>query len=167
VLIEFMCSRRLLLVLDNCEQVVDAAAKLAETLLRSCPEIRIRATSREALNIVGETVEPVSPLPCRETYSESTDLGAGNDAVALFAERAAAAVPGFALTAENAATIDQICSRLDGLPLAIRGGGGTFAGDVARPDPGPTVRPIHAADPRQPTCADTPTDAGLERRLEL
>lgn len=119
VLIEFLGSRRLLLVLDNCEQVVDAAANLAETLLRSCPEIRILATSREALGIVGETVEPLSPLPCPETYSETTPFGAGNDALALFAERAAAAVPGFELTTENAATIAQICSRLDGLPLAI------------------------------------------------
>ena len=119
VLIEFLSSRRLLLVLDNCEQVVDAAAKLAETLLRSCPEMRILATSREALGIVGETVEPLSPLPCPETYSEPTPFGSGNDAVALFAERAAAAVPGFELTTENTATIAQICSRLDGLPLAI------------------------------------------------
>ncbi len=119
VLIEFLSSRQLLLILDNCEQVVDAAAKLAETLLRSCPEIRILVTSREALGIVGETVEPLSPLPCPETYSESTPLGTGNDAVALFAERAAAAVPGFELTTDNTATIAQICSRLDGLPLAI------------------------------------------------
>jgi predicted ATPase len=119
VLIEFLSSRQLLLVLDNCEQVVDAAAKLAEMLLRSCPEIRILATSREALGIVGETVEPLSPLPCPETYSEPTPFGSGNDAVALFAERAAAAVPGFELTTENTATIAQICSRLDGLPLAI------------------------------------------------
>jgi non-specific serine/threonine protein kinase len=119
VLIEFLSSRQLLLVLDNCEQLVDAAAKLAETLLRSCPEIRILATSREALGIEGETVEPLSPLPCPETNSEPTRLGSGNDAVALFAERAAAAVPGFELTTQNAATIAQICSRLDGLPLAI------------------------------------------------
>jgi non-specific serine/threonine protein kinase len=119
VLIEFLSSRQLLLVLDNCEQVVDAAAELADALLRSCPEIRILATSREALGIVGETVEPLSPLPCPDTHSEAISLGAGNDAVALFAERAAAAVPGFALTTENTATIAQICSRLDGLPLAI------------------------------------------------
>ena len=95
VLIEFLCTRQLLLVLDNCEQVVDATAKLAETLLRSCPEMRILATSREALGIVGETVEPLSPLPCPDTYLEATCLGSGDDAVALFAERAAAAVPGF------------------------------------------------------------------------
>lgn len=119
VLIEFLSSRQLLLVLDNCEQVVDAAAKLAETLLRSCLEIRILATSREGLGIVGETVEPLSPLPCPATYSEPTPLGSPDDAVALFAERAAAAVPGFELTTENAETIAQTCSRLDGLPLAI------------------------------------------------
>ena len=119
VLVEFLSSRQLLLVLDNCEQLVDAAAKLAETLLRSCPDIRILATSREALGIVGETVEPLSPLPCPETYSEPTPFGSGSDAVALFTERAAAAVPGFELTTENTATIAQICSRLDGLPLAI------------------------------------------------
>jgi predicted ATPase len=119
VLIEFLCTRQLLLILDNCEQVVDAAAKLAETLLRACPQMRILATSREALGIAGEAVEPLSPLPCPDTYSEATGLGPGDDAVALFAERAAAAVPGFALTTENTATITQICSRLDGLPLAI------------------------------------------------
>ena len=119
VLVEFLSSRQLLLVLDNCEQLVDAAANLAETLLRSCREIRILATSREAIGIVGETVEPLSPLPCPETYSEPTPLSSANDAVALFAERAAAAVPGFALTTANTATIAQICSRLDGLPLAI------------------------------------------------
>jgi predicted ATPase len=119
VLIEFLCTRRLLLVLDNCEQVVDAAAKLAEALLRACPELRILATSREALGISGETVLPLSPLFCADTYSDPTSFGSENDAVTLFAERAAATVPGFALTAENTATIVQICSRLDGLPLAI------------------------------------------------
>ena len=119
LLIEFLCARKLLLVLDNCEQVVDAVAKLAETLLAVLSGVRILATSREALGIVGETVEPLSPLPCPDTYSEPTPLGSGNDAVALFAERAAAAVPGFELTAENTATIAEICSRLDGLPLAI------------------------------------------------
>jgi predicted ATPase len=71
------------------------------------------------IGIAGEAVEPLSPLPCPDTYSEATGLGPGDDAVALFAERAAAAVPGFVLTTENMATITQICSRLDGLPLAI------------------------------------------------
>ena len=119
ILIEFLSSRKLLLVLDNCEQVVDAAAKLTETLLRSCPGIQILATSREALGIGGETVAPLAPLPCPEIPSGATCLGPSYDAVALFAERAAAAVPGFALTAENTVTVAEICLRLDGLPLAI------------------------------------------------
>jgi non-specific serine/threonine protein kinase len=119
VLIEFLSNRRLLLVLDNCEQVVDEAAKLAERLLRASPELHILATSREALGIGGETVLPLSPLSCTGTYSESTGLGPCNDAVALFAERATAAVPSFELTADNTATVAQICSRVDGLPLAI------------------------------------------------
>ena len=62
VLIDFLCSRKLLLVLDNCEHVVDAAAKLAETLLRACPDLRIMATSREALGIGGEAVLPIVPV---------------------------------------------------------------------------------------------------------
>ena len=119
VLIEFLSNRRPLLVLDNCEQVVDEAAKLAEALLRASPELHILATSREALGIGGETVLPISPLSCLEANSEYPSLGPCNDAVALFAERATAAVPGFELTADNMATISQICSRVDGLPLAI------------------------------------------------
>jgi non-specific serine/threonine protein kinase len=120
VLIDFLCSRKLLLVLDNCEQVVDAAAKLAEALLRACPDLRVLATSREALGIGGEAVLRLSPLAFPETDPEPTLGGLpGFDAVALFAERAAAAVPGFQLTEDNKATVAQICSRLDGLPLAI------------------------------------------------
>jgi serine/threonine-protein kinase PknK len=120
VLIDFLCSRKLLLVLDNCEHVVDAAAKLAEMLLRACPELRIMATSREALGIGGEAVMRLSPLAFPEVDPEPTLRGlSGFDAVALFAERAAAALPGFRLTEDNKETVAQICSRLDGLPLAI------------------------------------------------
>jgi predicted ATPase len=120
VLIDFLCPRKLLLVLDNCEHVVDAAAKLAETLLRACPDLRIMATSREALGIGGEAVLRLSPLAFPEVDPEPTLGGLpGFDAVALFVERAAAALPGFRLTEDNKATVTQICSRLDGLPLAI------------------------------------------------
>src|SRR5215212_9532653 len=120
VLIEFLSTRRLLLVLDNCEQVVDAVAKLSETLLRACPQVRILATSREALAIGGESVLRLAPLAVPEADQDPTIGGMpGYDAVAVFAERAVAAVPGFELTENNKATVAKICSRLDGLPLAI------------------------------------------------
>jgi non-specific serine/threonine protein kinase len=120
VLVDFLSTRKPLLVLDNCEQVVEAAAKLTEALLRSCADLRILATSREALGIGGESVLRLSPLAFPHTDSEPTLGGLpGYDAVALFAERAATAVPGFQLTDENKATVARICSRLDGLPLAI------------------------------------------------
>jgi predicted ATPase len=120
VLVEFLSSRKLLLVLDNCEQVVDAAAKLAETLLRACPELRILATSREALGIGGEAVLRLSPLAFPDADAEPTLNALPTfDAVALFADRAAAAVPDFELNDDNTATVARICSKLDGLPLAI------------------------------------------------
>lgn len=118
VLVEFLAPRRLLLVLDNCEQVIDAVANVAESLLRVCPLLRVLATSREQLGIRGEVVLPVPPLsvpdPNRLPKGQSRD-----DAVALFTERAAAAVPGFELTEDNKATVARICQRLDGLPLPI------------------------------------------------
>ncbi|MDH6291235.1 protein kinase domain-containing protein [Rhodococcus opacus] len=118
VLVDFLAPRTLLLVLDNCEHVVDAVAKLAETLLRSCPRLRILATSREPVGIGGETVLPIPPLPVPDP--DRLPKGPpGNDAVTLFAERGAAAVPGFELTEHNTVTIARICRRLDGLPLPI------------------------------------------------
>ena len=93
------------LILDNCEHVVAAAAALARTLLAECPGLTIVTTSREPLGLTGETLLPLAPL---------TD-----DAVALFADRAAAVRPGFTVTAENRAAVAEICAALDGLPLAI------------------------------------------------
>lgn len=118
VLIEFLESREVLLVLDNCEQLVDAAAKLSEGLLRVCPRLRILATSREQLGIGGEAVLLLNPLPIPDPDHLANELHR-NDAVTLFVERAAAAVPGFALTDDNKVTVAQICQRLDGLPLPI------------------------------------------------
>jgi non-specific serine/threonine protein kinase len=119
VLVAFLCSGHMLLVLDNCEQLVDAVAELAETLLRGCPQVRILATSRESLGVLGEAVLPLAPLAVPDTLDPTLEGLHTYDAVALFAERAAAAVPGFALTKANKATVTQICGRLDGLPLAI------------------------------------------------
>ncbi|MFD2470436.1 BTAD domain-containing putative transcriptional regulator [Amycolatopsis silviterrae] len=95
--------RHLLLVLDNCEHVVDAAAELVQTLLRTTRHLRILATSQEPLGLPGETVFAVEPLPTE-------------DAVRLFTERATASAPGFAGDPD---TITEICRRLDGLPLAL------------------------------------------------
>ncbi|MDV7086718.1 protein kinase domain-containing protein [Rhodococcus opacus] len=120
VLVEHLAARELLLVLDNCEHLVDAAAKLAETLLRVCPGLQILATSREPLGIAGEAALRVPPLTVPDPERQPSLRGLPKyDAVTLFVERAAAAVPGFALTEENSATVAGICHRLDGLPLPI------------------------------------------------
>ncbi|MFH9728357.1 AfsR/SARP family transcriptional regulator [Streptomyces sp. NPDC017254] len=104
-LVEYLARRPFLLVLDNCEHVIDAAAALAETLLTHCPGLRVLATSREPLGVPGESVRPVEPLPRAPAHR-------------LFAERARAVRPSFDL-ARDGATVDEICRRLDGLPLAI------------------------------------------------
>ncbi|MEY2228632.1 BTAD domain-containing putative transcriptional regulator, partial [Streptomyces sp. BF23-30] len=104
-LVEHCAHRRLLLVLDNCEHVIGAAAELAERLLTHCPGVRILATSREPLGVPGETVRPVEPLPPDPAHQ-------------LFADRGASARPGFSPT-DDPAAVAEICARLDGLPLAI------------------------------------------------
>jgi predicted ATPase len=111
--------RELLLVLDNCEQVLAAASDVAN-LLAACSHLSILATSREPLHIRAEREIAVAPLPL-PAPGRLPALGelAGVAAVALFVERAQAASAGFALTAENAAAVAGICRRLDGLPLAI------------------------------------------------
>ncbi|MEU6586109.1 protein kinase [Nocardia sp. NPDC046763] len=116
-LVEALAPYDLLLVLDNCEHVIDAAAKLSEALLLACPNVRILATSREALGIGGEAVYPLQPLGIPDSTNERAL--AHSHAVTLFVERAAAAVPGFEMTEANQRGIAQICTRLDGLPLAI------------------------------------------------
>jgi predicted ATPase/DNA-binding SARP family transcriptional activator len=113
-----LAGRQLLIVLDNCEHLLDACARLAHDLLGDCPGMRILATSREPLTTTGERVYPVAPLP---VPPPAVGLGEAIDspALRLFADRAAAAVFGFRLTAENLPAVAEICRRLDGLPLAI------------------------------------------------
>ncbi|WP_435974887.1 AfsR/SARP family transcriptional regulator [Streptomyces sp. Qhu_M48] len=105
-LVEHLARRPLLLVLDNCEHVIGAAAALAETLLTHCPQLRVLATSREPLGVPGESVRPVEPLPPDPAHR-------------LFTERARTVRPSFDLVRDGGATVDEICRRLDGLPLAI------------------------------------------------
>ncbi|MFI6381987.1 AfsR/SARP family transcriptional regulator [Streptomyces sp. NPDC050658] len=105
LLVEYCAARGPLLILDNCEHVIGAAADLAETLLTRCPGLTVIATSREPLGVPGELVRPVEPLPPDPAHR-------------LFAERAAAARPGFD-AGDDETAVAEICRRLDGLPLAI------------------------------------------------
>ena len=105
--------RALVLALDNCEHLLDACAALCGRLLAAAPDLRLMATSREPLRVAGETVWPVPPLA-----AESAD-GRAAEAVRLFAERAAAIAPDFALTRDNVGPVAAICRSLDGMPLAI------------------------------------------------
>ena len=119
VLETFLRGRRLLLVLDNFEQVVGAAPSIT-ALLAACPDLKALVTSRIALRVLGEQEFPVPPLalPDPDRLPPVADL-ARTEAVALFVQRARAVRPDFVLTAESAPTVAQICQRLDGLPLAI------------------------------------------------
>jgi predicted ATPase/DNA-binding CsgD family transcriptional regulator len=119
-LCEFLADRQLLLVLDNCEHVLDTTAALAEQLLRAAPGLRILATSRHPLDIPGETTLEVPPLSLpRPEALGSPDSMLGWDAITLFVDRATAIQRGFALNDGNAAVVGQVCHRLDGIPLAI------------------------------------------------
>src|SRR6202045_1414002 len=112
-------SKQLMLVLDNCEHVVDAAARMAESLLRVNPAARVIATSRELLRVEGEWVSPVPPLAVPAEGSPDSEDPLRYGAVRLFVERARAATPYFSPDARVAAAIVGICRRLDGIPLAI------------------------------------------------
>ncbi|MEJ2206308.1 MAG: BTAD domain-containing putative transcriptional regulator, partial [Gemmatimonadota bacterium] len=104
-------------VLDNCEQLVEACAELVDALLRACPTLSILATSREALGVPGERAWLVPPLGLPEAGNGVS--GTGSEAVRLFVERARDVVPGFDLTPANSPVVADICRRLDGIPLAI------------------------------------------------
>ncbi|MFI6291760.1 BTAD domain-containing putative transcriptional regulator [Nonomuraea sp. NPDC050790] len=111
-------SRGPLLVLDNCEHLVEPVAELVETLLREVPDLRVLATSQEPLALTGEVLLAVPPLPTPEPDADLATLRE-TAAVRLFLARAAAAAPGFTLDAGNAAAVAAICRRLDGIPLAL------------------------------------------------
>jgi predicted ATPase/DNA-binding SARP family transcriptional activator len=108
-----------LLVLDNCEHLVAGCAVLSETLLRSCPTLRILATSREPLGTPAEVTWLVPPLAWNADPRHGTTSGPLSDAAQLFLERARAVAPDFQISEANAAAVNEICQRLDGMPLAI------------------------------------------------
>jgi predicted ATPase/DNA-binding CsgD family transcriptional regulator len=119
-LADVLGSRELLLILDNCEHLVEAAARLADSLLDSCPRLRILATSRETLDVPSEIVWPVPTLsipdPQRPPAVEELE---GSESARLFAERARRRDPTFSLSQHNARAVAEICQRLEGIPLAI------------------------------------------------
>jgi predicted ATPase/DNA-binding SARP family transcriptional activator len=119
ILTDFLQNKRTLLILDNCEHLIQACAELAETLLRACPELHILATSREALSIAGEAVYLVPSLTTPDPLKSTLGTLSQYEAVQLFLERAQSAVRDFSLTQGNAHAIAQVCHHLDGIPLAL------------------------------------------------
>jgi len=118
VLTAYLSEKKLLMILDNCEHLIEASADLAVNLLRDCPEVQLMATSRENLAIPGEKSFAVSSMEIPPENAPVQDLERF-EAVGLFVERAAAALPDFRITDRNSRSIINICRQLDGIPLAI------------------------------------------------
>ncbi len=119
-IVESLKRKKALLIFDNCEHVVNAAAELVDEILHNCPNVRILATSRQALGIVGEVVYRVRSLSLPDsTDGLKADEGLHYGAIALFVDRAQASDARFAFTDESAPIVAEICGRLDGIPLAL------------------------------------------------
>jgi predicted ATPase/class 3 adenylate cyclase len=120
VVLRYVCDKRMLLVLDNCEHLLHACAELIAQMLRAAADLRVIAGSREALRIAGETIFPV---PALAVPDERTSVTIGTldryEATRLFVQRATASQPRFEVTERNAGVIVDVCRRLDGIPLAI------------------------------------------------
>jgi predicted ATPase/DNA-binding CsgD family transcriptional regulator len=115
LLADYLAGRHLLLILDTCEHLAGGCAMLSEVLLRAAPRLRILATSREPLEVMGEQAFVVPPLDVPEAGAPA----GGSESVELFVDRAEAIVPGFALTAANEQAVARLCRELDGIPLAL------------------------------------------------
>ena len=120
-LLRFIGDRQMLMVLDNCEHLLDASAALVAALLAACPALTLLATSREPIGVAGEVSWRVP------------SLSLADEAIELFTDRARRARPDFAVTDDNAATVTEICRRLDGMPLAIELAAARVRALVARP----------------------------------
>ena len=115
----YLKTHRLLLILDNCEHIIDAAREVATTIIELCPHVRVLSTSREALGVEAEWVYRLPSLACPPDSSRTAQDALRYGAVALFVDRALAVNAGFVLTNDNALEVGEICRRLDGIPLAI------------------------------------------------
>jgi predicted ATPase/class 3 adenylate cyclase len=119
IVTDYLRAKQLLLILDNCEHLVRACAKLADQLLHVCPQLKIVASSREALGVAGETIYHVPSLSLPDPTQVTREALSDSESVRLFVERATAAQSKFNLTDQNAHAVAQICNRLDGIPLAL------------------------------------------------
>ena len=119
IVTDYLRAKQLLLILDNCEHLTEGCAKLSDHLLHACPQLKIIASSREALGIAGETAYRVPSLSLPDQAQVTREAVLGFESVQLYVERASAANPKFHLTNENASDVAQICCRLDGIPLAL------------------------------------------------
>jgi predicted ATPase/class 3 adenylate cyclase len=117
-LLTALASRSCLLIVDNCEHLIDSAADTIDAILGACPKVCLLATSREGLGLEGEQVMPVPPLSVPAPQAE-TSAAEHNEAVLLFVDRAQSVQPGFALDGANREAVVEVCRRLDGIPLAI------------------------------------------------
>ncbi len=120
LLVDYLAEKELLLILDNCEHLLDSCSIVVSAILHGTPGIRVLATSRQPLNSDGEFVYPVPPLAVPEANSPmSIDQMSQFEAVALFCDRAAAASGQFALSGDNHVAVVRLCHQLDGMPLAL------------------------------------------------
>jgi predicted ATPase len=119
IVTDYLRAKQLILILDNCEHLIEACAKLSDHLLHTCPHLKIIASSREPLGIAGETAYRVPSLSLPDQAQVTREAVLGFESVQLFVERASVANPKFHLIDENASDVAQICRRLDGIPLAL------------------------------------------------
>lgn len=119
IVMDYLRAKNLLLILDNCEHLVEACAQIADQFLHNSPKMKIIVSSREALGINGETVYRVPSLSLPDQAKVTREALEGFESIQLFVERARAANPKFDLTDRNASSVAQICRRLDGIPLAL------------------------------------------------
>lgn len=118
-LTKYLRTKQLLLILDNCEQIVAVTVQIAEEILRICPQVQILVTSREILNLIGEVQFRVPPLSLSKEKSSNNDTFSPSEAVQLFVDRAQAILPSFVLTDTVLPAVAEICHLVDGLPLGI------------------------------------------------
>jgi transcriptional regulator with XRE-family HTH domain len=159
--------RDLLLIVDNCEHLVQACAELVDALLRRCPRLRVLATSQELLGVAGEVVWGVPPLGLPEPDGTSTAAAlARSEAVRLFIERARLVRPAFAVTDANKAILAELCRRLDGIPLAIELAAARVRSLTLEQIARAARRPFPPADRRREDGVAPSSDTARYRRLE-